>query len=61
MTRVSPCRKSPLAAAVEIATVYVQITQKSSTVVVAGYDNTEYVNYVCCFFAFLLYNKVRVP
>ena len=33
---------------------------ESSTVVVAGYDNTDYVHFVYCFFTFLLYNKVRV-
>ena len=31
-----------------------------STIVVADYDNTDYVHNVCCFFTFLLYNKVRV-
>jgi hypothetical protein len=55
MTRISQGRGSP-SAAVEIATVCVDYVD-SSTIVVADYDNTDYVHCVYCFFAFLLYKK----
>jgi hypothetical protein len=58
MTRVSQSRITP-SEVVEIATVCVAFST-IVTIVVADYDNADYVHNVCCFFTFLLYNKVRV-